>query len=227
MFGLDELKAVLPPPAKPRITLTDKDWIALFQCIGTRLPGDFVQTYKAYGDGYFYSKSHRRSANVTLYAGALAAPFLGLVPKRLTELRVLKEKRPKCVPFPLYWEPGGLLPWGRATNGTDFCWQVRGELVDDWQVVLLRAARGEHETFEMSAIQFLARAIAGTVSPRLLPTGFPGAEGVGFEVWLEKAWLESQNSREPLTAEPGAAPSVGPAEGYGSSGVRGGPPSVS
>lgn len=194
MFGLDELTAVLPPPARPRITMTDADWIQTFERIGTRLPGDFIQTYKTYGDGFFYSKSHRMSANVSLYAGALAAPFSKHVPERLTALRVIKEKRPKCVPFPLYWEPGGLLPWGRATNDTDLCWRVRGELVDNWQVVVVRAGKGEHETFEMSAIQFLARVIAGTTACGLLPKGFPGDQGVGFDVWLEKSWLQSLGS---------------------------------
>jgi hypothetical protein len=197
MFGLEELTAVLPPPVRPRITMTDADWHQLYGQIGTRLPGDFIQTYKTYGDGFFYSKTHRMSASVSLYAGALAAPFCAFcvhVPERSTALRVIKEKRPKCVPFPLYWEPGGLLPWGRATNETDLCWRVRGELVDNWQVVVLRAGKGEHETFEMSAIQFLARVISGKVACSLLPKGFPGSEGVGFGVWLEKSWLQISDS---------------------------------
>ncbi len=186
MFGLDELTSVIPPPSRPRITMADSDWIQLFQQIGTRLPGDFVQTYKAYGDGYFYSKTHCMSANLGLYAGAMCQPFFPHVPRRLSALRIIKEKRPKCVPFPLYWEPGGLLPWARATNDTDLCWRVRGELVDNWQVVVLRAGKGEFETYEMSAIQFLARAIKGTIASNLLPKGFPGTEGVAFEVWLEE-----------------------------------------
>ena len=182
MFGLDEITAALPPPTNPGISMTDADWIQLFERIGTRLPTDFIQFYKAYGDGYFCSKTHRMSANVMLYAGVGMAAFFPHVPRRLTELRIIKEKRPKCVPFPLYWEPNGLLPWGSATNDTDLCWQVRGELVDNWHVVVLRAGRGEHEVFKMSAIQFLARVISGTVTCHLLPKGFPGMVGVGFDL---------------------------------------------
>jgi len=163
--------------------MSDEDWRSTFQRIGTRLPTDFVYAYKAYGDGYFYSKSHKMTANVSLYAGKALGSFFNNAPKRLSELRVVKEKRPKCVPFPLYWEPGGLLPWGRATNDADLCWVVRGELVDNWQVVVLRPGRGHYQVFEMTAIQFLARVIAGTVSCDLLPKGFPGAEGVGFEIF--------------------------------------------
>jgi hypothetical protein len=180
MFGLDELKAVLPPPADPRITAGQAEWIAIFDTIGTRLPGDFVETYKAYGDGAFVSRSHPRSANVWLYAGS-REPFHRRTAKHLSLLRLTKERRAKLVPFPLYWEPSGLLPWGRASNELDLCWRVSGELVDNWPVVVLRAGTGENETFEMSAIQFLARVIAKSISCSLMPMGFPGEKGVEFQ----------------------------------------------
>jgi hypothetical protein len=182
MFGLDELTALLPPPANPRITVAQAGWIEAFECIGTRLPGDFVETYKVYGDGAFVSRSHPMSANLWLHGGA-APPFRREVPERLSCLRLAKERRPKSVPFPLYWEPSGLLPWGRTSNESDLCWRVSGELVDNWPVVVLRAGTGQHEAFEMSAIQFLARVIAGTITCSLMPKGFPGAKGVEFKAF--------------------------------------------
>src|ERR1043166_1336281 len=137
MFGLDELTAVLAPPANPRITVAQAGWIEVFQRIGTRLPGDFIETYKVYGDGTFVSRSHPMSASLWLHAGATTSPFQRHVPERLSHLRLAKERRPKSVPFPLYWEPTGLLPWGRASNEVDLCWRVSGELVDNWPVVVL------------------------------------------------------------------------------------------
>lgn len=181
MFGIDELTAVVAPPVNPGISVTQSDWNVVFERIGTRLPTDFIQAYKLYGDGSFASRTHPMSASVWLHAGRPFSSFERRVPERLSHLRLTKERRPKLVPFPLYWEPNGLLPWARATKDTDLCWRVRGELVDNWTVVVLRAGAGHHESFEMSAIQFLARAIAGTVVCTLLPKGFPGAEGVSFE----------------------------------------------
>src|SRR5690349_10159258 len=71
MFGLDELSEVLPPPANPRVTTTQAGWIEVFACIGTRLPGDFIAAYKAYGNGSFISRSHPTSGNLWLYGGDL------------------------------------------------------------------------------------------------------------------------------------------------------------
>jgi len=182
MFGVDELKAILPPPASPCVTSSQMDWIAIFEAIGTRLPGDFIEAYKAYGDGVFVSRSHPRSAGLWLHAGA-REPFHRRAAEHLSSLRLAKERRAKLVPFPLYWEPAGLLPWGRATNKLDLCWRVSGELADNWPVIVIRAGTGENETFEMSAIEFLARVIAKSVSCSLLPTGFPGEKGVEFQAY--------------------------------------------
>ena len=181
MFGLDELTAIIPPPANPVVKMTDADWMRIYNGIGTRLPSDFVLTYQTYGLGWFRSRSHRWSGNVWLnWDGLPTGGFLYTVPRRLTALRLIKERRPKNIPFPLYWETSGLLPWGSASNDTDLCWRVRGELVDNWRVVVLRAGAGQHEEFEMSAIQFLARVISGSVKCSLLPKGFPGEKGVEF-----------------------------------------------
>lgn len=180
MFGIDELVAVVPPPSTPNVRMTQADWMQIFTHMGTRLPGDFAAAYERYGEGHFFSHSHKSSAYLSLCAGTMSMQYLNFVPRRLSDLRVQKEKRPKSVPLPLYWEPGGLLPWATAGNQIDLCWQVRGELVDNWHVVVLRAAQGEHQVFEMSAMQFLARVITGKISCPLLPKGFPGEKGVGF-----------------------------------------------
>jgi hypothetical protein len=188
MEKLDELAVVIPPPTKPNVALTDDDWLEVFAHIGTRLPQDYVQFYKRYGEGYFYSISHRMSANISIYAGRYEGPigrsfsFRKCAPERLTELRLRKERRPKSVPFPLYWEPGGLLPWGSATNDTDLCWKVRGELVDNWTVVALRATNGQHESFDVAMTVFLKGVVDGSIHCSLLPKGFPGEKGVGWEV---------------------------------------------
>ena len=121
--------------------------LEVFSHIGTRLPLDFVQFYKRYGEGYFYSISHPRSANLSVYAGRYGGPvtshsfsFRKCVPDRLTELRLQKERRPKTCPSRCTGNPGGLLPWGRTSNDTDLCWKVQGDLVDNWTVVVFRPA---------------------------------------------------------------------------------------
>ena len=184
MFGLDELQEVLPPPAAPRVTMAHDRWLEVFRQFGTRLPGDFVEFHQRYGEGFFYSRTHRRTAGLHLWnAFNERFSFQHQVPQRLSELRHLKEQRPKSVPLPLYWDTGGLLPWGITTNDTDLCWVVRGSLVDDWPVAALRTRSRQVELFECSAIQFLARLLKGAITCRLMPEHFPGTRGAGYEVW--------------------------------------------
>jgi hypothetical protein len=184
VFGIDELRAVVRPPTAPVVSLGGQDaWLALFRQFGTRLPEDFVQFHRVYGEGSLVSLTHELSASVGLWGGLTYSAFSTQVPARLSALRELKERRPQSVPLPLYWEPHGLLPWGRASNDADLCWVVSGALVDDWSVVVLLTQERAHERFDMSALQFLARVANGTVSCRLLPDHFPGSKGVAFRPW--------------------------------------------
>ena len=181
---IEELKAVIDPPATPNTVLTSPSaWQDLFDRLGTRLPEDFVQFQKVFGDGYFYSRTHKRTANLSVYGGIRSFNIGHFIPKRLTELRLAKERRPKSVPHPLYWEPKGLLPWGRTTNDTDLCWSVRGDLVDDWSVVVLRAGSAMSESYDCGMVSFLAGLISGTIRSELMPNGFPGEKGIAFEAW--------------------------------------------
>lgn len=179
MKKIDDLAAVIAPPDNPRITISSENWLSIFAHFGTRLPQDFVEFHNRYGEGYFYSLSHKWSANLEVYG----RDFYYKAPKRLTELRLVKEKRPKRMPLPLYWEPNGLLPWGRTTNDVDLCWRVTGDLVDGWPVTLVRSASGGVEEYNLTMSEFLREAINGGIQSDLLPKGFPGEKGVSFEIF--------------------------------------------
>lgn len=184
MIELEQLQAIAPPPPKPNCVLwNNAAWLRVFELFGTRLPEDFVQFHKIYGDGYFYSLTHRTSANLSLYGGIASFDLNRRVPERLTQLRLLKEKNARSVPLPLFWEPNGLLPWGKTTNDTDLCWLVSGELVDNWPVVALRPASRQFERYDMGVAEFLLGLFARRFESALMPVGLPGAKGVAFEAW--------------------------------------------
>lgn len=182
VIELDQLQKIVPPPAKPKsVAWNDPAWLGVFDFFGTRLPEDFVQFHKIYGDGYFYSLTHRTSANLGLYGGIKSFDLNRQIPGRLTLLRLAKEKSARAVPFPLYCEPKGLLPWGQTTNDTDLCWEVSGELVDNWPVVVLRTASKQFERYDMGMAEFLLGLFARKFESALMPIGLPGAKGVAFE----------------------------------------------
>ncbi len=178
--SVHELARVVSPPQRPTATVeSTAKWNDVFAAIGTRLPEDFVQFHKYYGDGYFFSVSHKASANLAPYQQGVSGGAI----QRLHELRLLKESRPTRVPCPLYFSPDGLLPWGGTSNEADLCWRVHGELVDNWPVVVLRTAKGEYEEFDCGMAAFLAGVIRGELQCSLLPKNFPGTKGVGWSVW--------------------------------------------
>ena len=181
---LEELKSRVAPPEEPYVRIGDSDWVQVFAVFGTRLPQEFVQLYKSYGDGYFYSLTHKNTANLTIYgSGSFRWGMNNFVPNRLNELRILKENHPKKVPAPLFWEPSGLLPCGLFSNNTDLCWIAKGELVDKWQVATLHTASNHYEEYDCSMIEFLIGILSGNIEGEFLPKGFPGKKGVAFEGW--------------------------------------------
>ena len=111
----------------------------------------------------------------------------------------------------------------RAQKGESFSITLHGEEAAHLTQVL-RAKAGQSQVFEMSAIQFLARAIAGRVTCDLLPKGFPGRKGVFFKDFRT---LTSGGVGASAKPQPGAAPNGGSAERLGDSRAAEGPPSVS
>jgi hypothetical protein len=184
MKVIEDLKAVIQPPATPTTLLsTNSAWDEVFDQLGTRLPLDFVHFQKVFGEGYFYSRTHKRSASLFVYGGIRRFNLRQSVPERLSALRAAKERRPESVPHPLYWEPNGLLPWGRTSNETDLCWSVRGDLPEHWRVVVLRVAAAASESYDVGMVEFLTGLISGKIQSALMPQGFPGAKGIAFAAW--------------------------------------------
>lgn len=187
--AIQELASVIPPPSSPIVTIDSHErLIELSDVFGTRLPEDYIQFQRTYGEGWFFSVSHKMSAGLCVFGNAYRVGGNGSTalrhasPKRLHELRALKEARPKRVPLPLFCEPLGLLPWGNTTNEIDLCWRVHGQLVDNWPVIALKCGTGEYEQFECCMAEFLTGIISGKFSSQLLPKHFPGRKGVGWAV---------------------------------------------
>jgi len=157
---LDKLRRILPPPASPHEAIADPHrWLAVFEELGSRLPEDYIQLIKAYGTGQV-------NGFLTVYNPFAANRYVNLlrqVPQELSVLRTIKWQAPETVPYPLWFEPRGLLPWGRTDNGEVLCWATDGgpppaggtELVDSWTIVVIGGRNPEHQAFSTSLEEFL------------------------------------------------------------------------
>ena len=177
-----DLLDVLPPPEAAREAGANlREWNKVFAAVATRLPEDYVQFINRYGTGSvcgFFWVYNPFSANehlnlLSCWTGTLAA---------MASLRADPEQGHAMVPFPLYFEPGGLFPWGRTINGEDLFWKTTGD-PDRWTVVVIGRSCGV-EPFEFSMSQFLAGVLRGSLRPAFLPANawpksFFGSRGEG------------------------------------------------
>ena len=162
---LEFLSDLLPKPASPVDPGADmKGWVRVFERLGTRLPEDYVKFINAYGTGAineFLWVYNPFSQNVHLNLQERIGPVL-------SGLRALKSEFPEQFPHPLYFEPGGLLPWGVTDNGDELFWET-SELVDHWPVIVIGRHEYEAERHEMTMTRFLADGLAGRLTSLIFP----------------------------------------------------------
>jgi hypothetical protein len=134
--------------------------------VGTRLPIDYVYFISSYGSGsinnflcVFNPFSSNRYINL-----------VSQIPAVLSALRELREKFPQDFPYPLYFEPDGILPWGGSDDGDNYFWLTKGS-PDKWPVVTV-PRHAEVELFDMPMSIFIARALSGQLQSGAIPKYF-------------------------------------------------------
>lgn len=173
---IDPLLTILQVPSTPQEPGTAQGWGDVGLRIGEVLPGDYMKFIELYGTGtiagwltILNSFASNRHQNLFI------AGF-----EYLAALRELKREFPDDIPFSLYYEPQGLLPWGISIDGDIFCWSTAG-LSGNWRVVIIGRHTG-YEEFPMPLTQFLFEALSKKIEPRcflpdLKPTFASGPAG--------------------------------------------------
>jgi len=162
---LDSLLKIMPPPEHPVECGTWEDWAGVQSELGLRLPVDYKYFINSYGTGKisdFLYVLNPFSANAYLNLKQQIWLVLG-------GLRVTKQvSGSEEVPYPLYAEPGGLLPWGITDNGDTLYWLTRGENPDKWTVVIGDARGPEWEEYDQYMVEFLAKVLLGEAVSKIM-----------------------------------------------------------
>lgn len=130
------------------------DWPAVEGSVGLRLPEDFKLLAEKVPAGWF-----RRFARA-LYPGR-SGPFMA--PHTSGQLDVMREWRDlghAVIPFPVFPEPGGLLPWGVTVSGELF-WLTGPEDPGAWPVVVATNRWDHHVRVGGTACEFLLEVASG------------------------------------------------------------------
>jgi len=165
-MSLNPLLEILPPPKNPVEVPSAEDWSATETQL-SRLPEDYKAFVGRFGTGNvsgFIWILNPASENRYLNLHSELKPIL-------SALRELRESGEPC-PYPLYPEPGGLLPFGKSENGDALYWLTIGE-PERWPIVVNAARDAVYEKFECDMTDFLAGILSRRIRCSVFPEGFP------------------------------------------------------
>lgn len=141
------------------------DWPSVQRAIGSVLPCDYKALVDLAGSiyvgqflGTFTPGSPNPNVDLLVQMGA-----------RLSALQEMKRVggSQEC-PYPLWFEPGGLLPWGATDNGDTLFWLTRGH-PDQWTVVVGEGRGPLFDEFPLCASDFLVEFLEGRLASDILP----------------------------------------------------------
>jgi len=145
------------------------DWLLAQRTVGSVLPGDYKQLVELTGPVYV-------GQFLTVFVPGVANPNVDLivqVGQHLGALQVIKANwgSREC-PYPLWFEPGGLFPWGCSDNGDSLFWLTHGH-PDQWTVVIGQGRGPKYEEYPLSTCEFLVEFVSGRLKSRIFPDGAP------------------------------------------------------
>jgi hypothetical protein len=159
MNTLDELRLALPPPRRPFDT--EGDWHAIEAAIKLRLPTDYKAFLASYGTGMVNNcleviNPLRVRTDVRKWWTNWAECY-----HSISEFRQ--------VPYPVFPEPGGLLPFGTFGDVDILNWRTAGE-PEDWPFVYYDRDQGFFEIKGLLAVEFVLEVVTQR-SPLLIRLG--------------------------------------------------------
>jgi hypothetical protein len=129
-MSIHKLKSLVPPPTKPFEVGSIDQWRVIEKKLGLVLPADYRDFVFTYGTGLF-AELYRvyNPFGVTKWTN-----FSASIERACGWIRETKQDWPSRVPYPIFPEPSGLLPWGNDENGNNYYWITSGS-PDSWLVV--------------------------------------------------------------------------------------------
>lgn len=160
------LAELAQPPLRP--VAAEGDFAAAVTDLGIPLPADFRALVGRYGYGTFGDHVHLWSpffAPCTMMARSRAA---------LEADRMLARMHPKAVPFALFPDAAGALPWADTDNGDVAYWLTDRGAPDRWLVAVWNPRSGREPALFESALEWLT-------------SWLEASESRWFDPWRERA----------------------------------------
>jgi len=173
---IEPLKKLVPPPRNPSEVGSLQQWEAIERDLGLELPSDYRDFVFTYGSGRF-------AKFYGIYNPFAASQYAALLPsiqRVCAAERETKRDWPEIVPYPIYPDQPGLLPWGCDDNGNYYFWLTEG--TSDFWPVLSDEVRGEgFREYHCTMTEFLIGILQGEFEA--LAGDYPRDEHRIFEAW--------------------------------------------
>lgn len=135
------------------------DWPAVEAAIRMPLPEDYKLLVDSLPDGWFrdFVRVIRPSRSPDRKIGFLDTGTLN----RLEDMRRWRAEGYGIYPYPIYPEPGGLLPWGTSIRRALFFWLTEPADPRRWPVITASAEWDYWDRFDGTVCEFLVQVAAG------------------------------------------------------------------
>lgn len=167
-MAITELIELVPPPARPFEVPDNPGWKKIEKAIGLTLPDDYKDFVLKYGSGLlgnFIIVSNPFSTD----DGVNLESNIGYLCETQRHLQVTEAE--DAVPFAIYPDESGIVPWGGDENGNGMYWLTEGK-PNEWPTVVLAGRDNRWQQFDMPMTTFLAKALSGEVRCKIWPPGF-------------------------------------------------------
>ena len=166
---IQDLIRIAPIPRNTVETANWSMWRELEPSWGITFPSDYKEFISSYGtvciaDFIYVFNPISKNRNVNL---------VEMRDQVLNGFRYLRDKYGASeVPFPLYPEPGGLLPCGTTDNGNTLFWLTDGS-PENWPLIVSAPRDARYEKFDMTLTEFMTKILSRRISCMVFPETFP------------------------------------------------------
>ena len=165
--SFEKLIKLIPPPANPLEVGNMEEWGKIEEELKLKLPEDYKRIVCTYGTGYWmeflwvlnpFSKGEYFNLQEQIRS-------------QLDAEREIKKEYPEEIPFPIYPEEGGLLPWAMTDNGDRLYWLTSG-LPEQWATIIYESRGPEYDKRKSSCSEILLRWVTGKIKIKVFPEDF-------------------------------------------------------
>lgn len=160
--SLFKLIDLIPPPDSPMGG--NGDWKRFVSANGFWPPEDYRMMIREYGVGTFADWLQ------LIEPFPQATPFLEVVGNECRVLRDARSKKPGAYPdWPIWPDPGGMLPWAKTATGDHIGWRTAGK-PDAW-TTLFWGSDGYSKEFGVTTVDFLVGLVQRSLGDPTFDTG--------------------------------------------------------